>query len=83
MIAFGRGGAADIVQPLGTRPADRRPFRPQTVAAVKDAVERFEANPAAITPEACRDNAARFSEENFDRAILGAVGSVQAICDLS
>ena len=80
LIAFGRGGAADIVQRLG---AAERPtgvlFRAQTVASLKDAVEYFEENAGAITPEACCENAARFSEENFDRAILGSVGTVQAL----
>lgn len=83
LVAFGRGGAADIVQRLGA--ADRPTgvlFKVQTVAALKDAVECFEENAGLITPEACRDNAARFSEENFDRAILGAVGTVQALYDL-
>lgn len=84
LIAFRRGGAADIVQRLG---ATERPtgvlFGAQTVAALKDAVECFEENSDKITSEACRDNALRFSEESFDRAILGAVGAVQSLYDLS
>lgn len=79
LVAFGRGGAADIVQRLdiAERPTGIL-FAKQTVEALKDAVDRFEANRAAITPHACRDNASRFSEEHFDAAILGAVGTIQA-----
>lgn len=83
LIAFGRGGAADIVQRLGSERPTGVLFKAQTVTSLKDAVECFEENSGAITPEACRDNAARFSEENFDRAILEAVGSVQALYDLN
>lgn len=80
LIAFGRGGACDIVQRLGV--ADRPTgilFGKQTVEGLKEAVDHFEENQDAITPDACRVNAGRFSEERFDRAILKAVGSVQAL----
>lgn len=79
LIAFGRGGATDIVQQLG---AAERPtgvlFGRQTVAALKDAIDCFEDNRAAITSQACRENCERFSEERFDREFLEAVGHVQA-----
>jgi glycosyltransferase involved in cell wall biosynthesis len=79
LVAFGRGGATDIVQRLDSA---ERPtgvlFGKQTVEALQDAVDRFEQNCAAITPHACRENASRFSEEHFDRAILDSVGAVQA-----
>ncbi|WP_306456953.1 glycosyltransferase [Pararhizobium haloflavum] len=73
LVAFARGGAADIVAPLGRAP---RPtgvlFRRQDVAAVIEAVERFETEGGAITPQACRDNAMRFSEQRFDEEIAEA-----------
>jgi glycosyltransferase involved in cell wall biosynthesis len=80
LIAFGRGGACDIVQALGR---SERPtgvlFSRQTVEALVDAVDRFEKNQQAITPHTCRANATRFSEERFDQAIAEAVRAVQAI----
>ncbi|MDX8538704.1 glycosyltransferase [Mesorhizobium abyssinicae] len=83
LIAFGRGGAVDIVQRLG---ASAEPtgvlFKAQTVEHLKEAVERFEENSHAIAPRACSMNAARFSEENFDRAILESLGAVQALHEI-
>lgn len=70
LIAFGRGGACDIVRPLGgTAAATGVLFNKQTVAAVRDGVERFEDSSADITPVACRDNALRFAPERFRREI--------------
>lgn len=70
LIAFGRGGAADIVRPLdGIEPPSGLLFEGQSVEAIKDAVRRFEGRRAEITPRACRENAERFSEARFDRAI--------------
>ncbi|MET3522353.1 glycosyltransferase [Mesorhizobium abyssinicae] len=83
LIAFGRGGAVDIVQRLG---ASAEPtgvlFKAQTVEHLKEAVERFEENSHAIAPRACSMNAARFSEENFDRAILESLAAVQALHEI-
>jgi len=80
LIAFDRGGARDIVRRLG---AANRPtgilFERQTVAAVTEAVEHFEQHHAAITPDACRDNAARFSVERFHREIAAAFQAVRAM----
>lgn len=80
LIAFGRGGAIDIVRRLGSSPEPTGVlFKAQTVDCLKEAVELFEENAADIMPRACAENAARFSEENFDRAILDALGFVQAL----
>ena len=80
LIAFGRGGAVDIARRLG---ADPEPtgvlFKVQTIEHLKQAVERFEENSHLITPKACARNAQRFSEENFDRAILESIGAVQSL----
>jgi glycosyltransferase involved in cell wall biosynthesis len=79
LIAFGRGGACDIVRPLG---AVGRPtgilFARQSVAAIRDAVELFECNRRIITPVACHQNATRFSVERFDREILKAFDAAAA-----
>lgn len=73
LIAFGRGGATDIVRPLGV--ADKPTgilFRRQTVEAVIDAVERFEASRGALLSSACRENAMRFAPERFAREVAQA-----------
>ncbi|MFC7688957.1 glycosyltransferase [Paeniroseomonas aquatica] len=61
LIAFGRGGARDIVQ-TGSTPTGIL-FEPQSAAAIIAAVGQFEA--MAIDPAACRANALRFSEAAF------------------
>lgn len=78
LLAFERGGARDIVRPFSTvgQPTGIL-FSRQTVEAVVQAVNLFEANREAITPQACRANAARFSQDRFDREFLAAVGAVQ------
>jgi glycosyltransferase involved in cell wall biosynthesis len=67
VIAYGRGGARDIV----VAPPDARPtgifFQAQTTASLIAAVERFEAMAPAITPKDCRANAERFSNAYFRR----------------
>ncbi|RUZ13383.1 glycosyltransferase family 4 protein, partial [Mesorhizobium sp. M7A.F.Ca.US.007.01.2.1] len=57
-------------------------FKAQTVDHLKQAVERFEENSHAIAPRACARNAGRFSEENFDRAILESLDAVQALHEI-
>ena len=80
LIAFGRGGAVDIVRPLGAHPTPTGILFPsQTEDAVRKAVEEFELNGHRIRPEACRINSERFSEETFDEGIRQAVCKVQAI----
>lgn len=73
LISFRRGGAADIVVP----PEADRPtgvlFDRQDPAAITAAVERFEALAPAITAEACRRNAMRFTQERFRAEISGHV----------
>jgi glycosyltransferase involved in cell wall biosynthesis len=66
LIAFGRGGACDIVHPLdkSDQPTGIL-FHAQTVGAVKSAVEQFEAQSSRLQPEACRLNAERFSAARF------------------
>jgi glycosyltransferase involved in cell wall biosynthesis len=65
VIAFGKGGALetivglDNVQPTGVF------FAEQSVTALVGAVHLFEAQADRITPQACRANAMRFSQERF------------------
>jgi glycosyltransferase involved in cell wall biosynthesis len=80
LIAFERGGARDIVRPLGSaQPATGILFPRQTVAAVQEAVQRFEANRAAIEPAACRHNAERFSIPRFRREMANAFDETLAM----
>ena len=72
VIAFGKGGALETIIPLpelecaASSPAPTGVFfYEQSVAALIAAVERFEGEGAAITPEACRENALRFAPERF------------------
>lgn len=80
LIAFGRGGATDIVRPLGLA---EHPtgilFQRQTAEAVIDAVKRFEGSGNAITAAACRENAVRFSPERFAREIADAFAATVAM----
>ena len=82
LLAYGRGGAVDIVRPFGSvaRPTGVL-FAEQSAEAVVAAVDRFEQNAEAITPHACRDNAERFSEAAFDAALLKAFATVVAMRD--
>jgi glycosyltransferase involved in cell wall biosynthesis len=78
LIAFGRGGACDIVRSVAERPTGIL-FGQQTVEAIINAVELFEEDRLHITPEACRQNANRFSVKRFDREILKAFDAASAL----
>jgi glycosyltransferase involved in cell wall biosynthesis len=67
LIAFARGGAADIIRPDVTGVL----FPDQTAAGIVAAVTRFES--LSISPEACRANAERFSQAAFRGRILDVV----------
>ena len=75
VIAFGRGGARDIVRSSEDGAASTGLlFDRQTVEAVIDAVAALEAHGHDIAPEACRENAMRFSEARFHREFADAWG---------
>lgn len=79
LVAFQRGGAADIVRPLGETEAPTGVlFAHQTVDAIVEAVTTFERDAAAITPQACRANGQRFSPARFDTALREALDAVCA-----
>jgi glycosyltransferase involved in cell wall biosynthesis len=76
LIAFARGGAMDIVRPLGrTGEPTGVLFEHQTVQSVIDAVRRFDINAEHIRPLACRNNAMRFNPERFARELYSAFAS--------
>jgi hypothetical protein len=62
LIAFGTGGAAEIV-----RSETGVLFGAQTVAAVVEAVLRFEHDPGRFSAANCRENAMRFDRAVFRR----------------
>lgn len=68
VIAYGRGGAAEIVTP-GTGVL----FGEQTQAAIAAAVAAFEAQQGAFTSHACRIAAERFGIARFRQALMAAV----------
>ncbi|MCB1333334.1 MAG: glycosyltransferase, partial [Roseivivax sp.] len=77
VIAYGRGGIRDTVVPGRTGLF----FREQSVAALIDAVERFEAGPLAQAgPEACRARALRFAEPAFRAGIRQALHDIGFDC---
>jgi len=61
VIAFGKGGAAEIVQHGSTGVL----FQKQEVASLVEAVNIFEKESHIMLPSACRQNAERFSETRF------------------
>jgi glycosyltransferase involved in cell wall biosynthesis len=81
LVAFARGGAGDIVRPIGM--SDRPTgvlFHRQTTEAAKSAIEAFETNRNAFLPSACRQNALRFAPERFQQGMIDAfVAARQAV----
>ena len=69
VIAFGRGGACDIVVDIGHDQPTGVLFAEQTVESIVNAVERFETVSETVTTNACRRNALRFSRSAFEDAI--------------
>ncbi|MEQ1648510.1 MAG: glycosyltransferase [Hyphomicrobiaceae bacterium] len=80
LIAFGRGGAVDIVK-TGADGEDVTGllFRRQEIDDVVAAVEGFESRPDSISAEACRRNAVRFSETRFQGEIAQAFDTAKRL----
>lgn len=73
VIAYGKGGAQEIVRDLDEPCPTGVHFHHQSVEALQDAVLRLEAAGELIRPDDCRDNALRFGRERFLEAFLHAV----------
>jgi glycosyltransferase involved in cell wall biosynthesis len=73
VIAYGRGGARDIVIDVDAAAPTGLLFEPQSAEAVRLAVRRFEVECHRIEPEACRSNALRFGREKFRERIQALV----------
>ncbi|MCB8877657.1 glycosyltransferase [Acidisoma silvae] len=65
VIAFGKGGALDIIDTAEDAAPTGILFEEQTVDSITDALTRFDARADAMSPDTCRANALRFSEESF------------------
>ncbi len=76
VIAFGRGGAADIVISEDVVHRTGVLFDRQDADAVTAAVERFEAFEHCITAKNCRTNAVRFSQARFRTEITNLVADL-------
>jgi glycosyltransferase involved in cell wall biosynthesis len=72
-IAFGRGGARDIVRPPPAAEPTGVLFPAQTAHSIVQAMDLFDQHASSITPEACRRNAMRFTREHFRAAMLDLV----------
>ncbi|MBR0657402.1 glycosyltransferase [Plastoroseomonas arctica] len=78
VIAFGRGGARDIVRtPDMARPTGML-FAEQSAASIQAAVGAFTALSPGIAPEDCRLNAQRFDRRHFRDAMLAVAEAAMA-----
>src|SRR5690606_23892585 len=65
VIAYGQGGAAEIVRGLDTAEPTGLLFDEQTADAAAGAIEAFDRLRPRIQAAACRENARRFTIERF------------------
>lgn len=78
VIAFGKGGALETIRGLDAKTPTGVFFHEQTEQAIIQAIDQFEAQRHRITPQACRENAARFSQERFRQELTQLVQTRQA-----
>jgi glycosyltransferase involved in cell wall biosynthesis len=65
VIAYGKGGVLETIRGLETERPTGVFFGQQEVQAVVAAIAQFERHRAELFPENCRENALRFTVENF------------------
>lgn len=73
VIAYGKGGVLETIRGEDGPGQTGVFFREQTVSAIVAAVDHLDRRLDAITPEACRANAERFSTPRFCREIAAFV----------
>jgi glycosyltransferase involved in cell wall biosynthesis len=78
VIAYGEGGIRDIIRPGAGDAMTGVLFKEQSPEAIIDAVAAFEAVENKISPEACRQNAMRFTEAQFREKIMQAADQALA-----
>ncbi len=71
VIAFGKGGALETVRGLDQKSPTGLFFFEQSVPALIEAVERFEAQ--NFIPSVCRENALRFAPERFREELTAVI----------
>ena len=76
VIAFGRGGVLETVRGLERDNPTGLFFYRQDAAAIRDAILEFEREAGAISDQACRSNAERFSADRFAREFRSFVEQV-------
>lgn len=80
LIAFGRGGALDIVAPVGeAKEPTGLLFDRQEERTLIDAITAFETARSAFSPHACRERAGLFSTERFHLGINRAFEMALAV----
>jgi glycosyltransferase involved in cell wall biosynthesis len=77
VIAYGKGGVLETIVPFGKPNPTGLFYDAQTVEAIRGALDRFEANEAAFTMAACRQNAERFGAARFREALTGWVSATE------
>ena len=77
VIALGRGGVMDIINPTAPCPTGVL-FAHQDVNSVVEALQRFDMTRDWITSKACRSNALRFSRSRFQAEIRSFVDEALA-----
>jgi glycosyltransferase involved in cell wall biosynthesis len=75
VIAYAGGAATETIRGLDTDTPTGVLFDTQSAPAIADAVQRFEQQEARIAPDACRQNARRFSPERFRRELSAYVAA--------
>jgi glycosyltransferase involved in cell wall biosynthesis len=78
VIALGRGGVCETIRPLGVTDPTGVLYPLQTEASLIVAIELFEASASHITPEACRQNAERFSADRFQAGLCALIHSARS-----
>jgi glycosyltransferase involved in cell wall biosynthesis len=73
IIAFGRGGALETVKGLETDQPTGVFFAEQSASSIIEAVNAFEQNMHRFNSQACRQNAERFSIEQFRASMMQVV----------
>ena len=74
VIAFGHGGAAETVVPLGAEGPTGVHFADATPTSLREALERFAAHESQLEPRAIRAHAEKFSAARFRTEMAEALG---------
>jgi len=81
VIALGRGGSVETISPLGDSAEPTGVFfMEQTVAAMINAIERFEQHAGAFDPRFARTKAEPFHTQRYERELFGYIDQVVKAC---